>query len=38
MVRAVGYLFARLKGKNTLPRPDQLEVFDDGSFDLDPAA
>ena len=38
MVLAVGYLLARLKGNNTLPRPNQLEVFDDASFDLDPAA
>jgi DNA-binding response OmpR family regulator len=38
MVLAVAYLLARLKGNNTLPRPDQLEVFGDASFDLDPAA
>lgn len=38
MVLAVDYLLARLKGNNTLPRPDQLEVFDDASFELDPAA
>ncbi|WP_432815011.1 response regulator [Sphingorhabdus sp.] len=38
MVLAVAYLLARLKGNNTLPRPDQLEVFDDASFELDPAA
>jgi DNA-binding response OmpR family regulator len=38
MVLAVAYLLARLKGNNTLPKPDQLEVFDDESFELDPAA
>ena len=38
MVVAVAYLLARLKGDDTLPRPDQLEVFDDESFELDPAA
>ena len=38
MVLAVAYLLARLKGDDTLPRPDQLEVFDDESFELDPAA
>jgi DNA-binding response OmpR family regulator len=38
MVLAVAYLLARLKGNNTLPSPDQLEVFDDASFELDPAA
>ena len=38
MVLAVAYLLARLKGNNTLPKPDQLEVFDDASFELDPAA
>lgn len=38
MVLAVAYLLARLKGDYTLPRPDQLEVFDDESFELDPAA
>jgi DNA-binding response OmpR family regulator len=32
MVLAVAYLLARLKGDNTLPRPDQLEVFDDDGF------
>ena len=38
MVLAVAYLLARLKGDNSLPRPDQLEVFDDEGFELDPAA
>ena len=37
MVLAVAYLLARLKGDDALPRPDQLEVFDDESFELDPA-
>ena len=38
MVLAVTYLLARLKGDNSLPRPDQLEVLDEDSFDLAPAA
>jgi 1,2-diacylglycerol 3-beta-glucosyltransferase len=38
MVLAVAYLLARLKGDTTLPRPYQLEVFDDEGFELDPAA
>lgn len=38
MVLAVAYLLARLKGDTSLPRPDQLEVFDDKGFDLAPAA
>lgn len=38
MVLAVAYLLARLKGDDSLPKPDQLEVFDDESFELDPAA
>ena len=38
MVLAVAYLLARLKGDGSLPRPDQLEVFDDERFELDPAA
>lgn len=38
MALAVAYLLARLKGDDTLPKPDQLEVFDDESFELDPAA
>ena len=37
MVLAVAYLLARLQGDASLPRPDRLEVFDDG-FDLAPAA
>ena len=38
MVLAVAYLLARLNGDDTLPKPHQLEVFDDESFELDPAA
>ena len=38
MVRAVTYLLARLNGDASLPRPDQLEVFDEEGFDLAPAA
>lgn len=38
MVLAVAYLLACLKGDTSLPRPDQLEVFDEESFDLAPAA
>jgi DNA-binding response OmpR family regulator len=38
MVFAVAYLLARLKGDDTLPKPHQLEVFDDESFERDPAA
>lgn len=38
MVLAVAYLLARLKGDDSLPRPSQLELFDDESFELDPAA
>ena len=38
MVLAVTYLLARLKGDASLPRPDQLEVFDEEGFDLAPAA
>jgi 1,2-diacylglycerol 3-beta-glucosyltransferase len=37
MVLAVAYLLARLKGDNTLPRPNQLEVFDDEDFEPEPA-
>ena len=37
MVLAVAYLLACLKGDTSLPRPEQLEVFDEG-FDLAPAA
>ena len=38
MVLAVAYLLARLNGDDTLPKPHQLEVFDDVSFERDPAA
>ena len=38
MVVAVAYLLARLNGDGSLPRPAQLEVFDDSSFDVVPAA
>lgn len=38
MVLAVAYLLARLNGNDTLPKPHQLEVFDDESFERDPAA
>lgn len=38
MVLAVAYLLACLKGDTSLPRPDQLEVFDEERFDLAPAA
>lgn len=38
MVRAVAYLLARLFGDGSLSRPAQLEVFDEGGFDLAPAA
>ena len=38
MVMAVAYLLACLKGDTSLPRPDQLEVFDEEGFDLAPAA
>jgi two-component system, response regulator PdtaR len=34
MVLAVAYLLARLQGDASLPRPDQLEVLDEESFDL----
>ncbi len=37
MVVAVAYLLARLKGDASLPRPAQLEVFDEEGFDLAPA-
>jgi DNA-binding response OmpR family regulator len=37
MVLAVAYLLARLKGDASLPRPPQLEVLDEDSFDLAPA-
>jgi DNA-binding response OmpR family regulator len=38
MLLAVAYLLARLNGDDTLPKPHQLEVFDDESFERDPAA
>ena len=38
MVLAVAYLLARLNGDDTLPKPHQLEVFDDESFERDPPA
>ena len=38
MVAAVAYLLARLNGDGSLPCPAQLEVFDDSSFDVAPAA
>ena len=38
MVLAVAYLLARLNGDDTLPKPRQLEVFDDESFERDPPA
>jgi DNA-binding response OmpR family regulator len=38
MVLAVTYLLARLHGDNSLPKPDQLEVFDEQDFGLAPAA
>lgn len=37
MVLAVTYLLARLNGDASLPRPNQLEVLDEDSFDLAPA-
>ena len=38
MLLAVAYLLARLNGDDTLPKPHQLEVFDDKCFDGKPAA
>ena len=38
MVLAVAHLLARLDGDASLPKPDQLEVFGEESFDLDSAA
>ena len=38
MVLAVAHLLARLKGDGSLPRPAQLEVFDEAGFDLAPVA
>ena len=37
MVLAVAHLLARLNGDGSLPRPAQLEVFDEAGFDLAPA-
>lgn len=37
MVLAVTYLLARLKGDASLPKPEQLELFDEEGFDLTPA-
>jgi DNA-binding response OmpR family regulator len=34
MVLAVAYLLARLNGNRSLPRPAQLEVFDEEGFEL----
>ncbi|TPG16430.1 response regulator [Sphingomonas koreensis] len=36
MVLAVAYLLARLSGDGSLPRPAQLEVFDEQDYDLAP--
>lgn len=38
MVAAVTYLFARLNGGSSLPRPAQLEVFDEAIFRVAPTA
>jgi 1,2-diacylglycerol 3-beta-glucosyltransferase len=38
MVVAVAYLLAHLAGDDSLPRPERLEVFEDESLDLKPAA
>lgn len=38
MVLAVAHLLARLQGDASLPKPEGLEVFDEGGFDLAPAA
>jgi len=38
MVVAVTYLLACLAGDSSLPKPAALEVFDDGGFNLAPAA
>jgi len=38
MVVAVGYLLARLQGDRSLPKPDQLEVFNEEGFGIAPAA
>ena len=36
MVLAVAYLLARLRGDASLPKPDQLEVFDGSGFNIAP--
>lgn len=36
MALAVTYLFARLDGDASLPRPQRLEIFDEAGFDLAP--
>lgn len=38
MVRAVGYLLARMAGETLPPMPPGLEVFDEAGFGLTPAA
>ena len=38
MVLAVSYLLGRLRGDASLPKPPQLEVFDEQGFDLAPTA
>jgi DNA-binding response OmpR family regulator len=38
MVLAVAYLLARLQGDASLPRPRQLEVFEESGLDLAPTA
>jgi two-component system, response regulator PdtaR len=38
MVLAVAYLLARLQGDASLPKPDGLELYNDGGFELSPAA
>ena len=37
MVLAVSYLLARFRGDASLPKPQQLEVFDEQNFGLAPA-
>lgn len=36
MVLAMNYLLARLQGDASLPKPHQLEVFEEEGFDLAP--
>jgi len=38
MVIAVAYLLGSLEGDHSLPKPDGLEVFNGGGFDVAPAA